>query len=82
MKSLGIVRKIDQVGRIVLPRELRTIFQLEDSKDSVEIFVEDDKIILKKFEANCIFCNSANDVITFKNKKVCKECIEKMASAE
>lgn len=82
MKSLGIVRRIDQVGRIVLPRELRTLFDLEDNKDAVEIFVEDDKIILKKYEASCIFCGSADDVVTYKNKKVCKACIEKLGNAE
>jgi len=82
MKSLGIVRRIDQVGRIVLPRELRTLFDLEDNKDAVEIFVEDDKIILKKYEASCIFCGSADDVVTYKNKKVCKSCIEKLGNVE
>ena len=82
MKSSGIVRRIDQVGRIILPREIRTLFNLEDNKDSLEIFVEDDKIILKKFEANCIFCGSADDIVTFKNKKICKSCIEKLANED
>ena len=82
MKSLGIVRRIDQVGRIVLPRELRKLFDFEDNKDSVEIFVEDDKIILKKYVASCIFCDSADDIVTYKNKKVCKSCIEKLTKVE
>lgn len=78
MKSLGIVRRIDHVGRVVLPKELRKLFDLKDNEDSLEIFVDDDKIILKKYEANCIFCNSADDISTYMNKKVCKSCIEKM----
>lgn len=78
MKSLGIVRRIDHVGRIVLPKELRRLFDLVDNEDSLEIFVEDDKIILKKYEPACIFCNSADDVIDHMGKKVCKNCIESM----
>ncbi|MDD6062363.1 MAG: AbrB/MazE/SpoVT family DNA-binding domain-containing protein [Acutalibacteraceae bacterium] len=78
MKSLGIVRRIDHVGRIVLPKELRRLFDLVDNEDSLEIFVEDDKIILKKYEPACIFCNSADDVIDHMGKKVCKKCIESM----
>ena len=78
MKSLGIVRRIDHVGRIVLPKELRRLFDLEDNKDSLEIFVEDDKIILKKYEPACVFCNSADNVIDYMGKKVCKDCIDKL----
>ncbi|MBQ7543047.1 MAG: AbrB/MazE/SpoVT family DNA-binding domain-containing protein [Clostridia bacterium] len=78
MKSLGIVRRIDHVGRIVLPKELRRLFDLEDNKDSLEIFVEEDKIILKKYEPACVFCNSADGTVDFMGKKVCKNCIEKM----
>lgn len=78
MKSLGIVRRIDHVGRIVLPKELRRLFDLVDNEDSLEIFVEDDKIILKKYEPACVFCNSADNVMDYMNKKVCKDCIEKL----
>ena len=78
MKSTGIVRGIDALGRIVLPKELRRLFDLVDNEDSLEIFVEDDKIILKKYEPACIFCNSADDVIDHMGKKVCKKCIESM----
>lgn len=82
MKSLGIVRRIDHVGRIVLPKELRRLFDLTDNEDSLEIFVEDDKIILKKYAPACVFCNSADDVIDYMGKKVCKNCIEKLRSAD
>ena len=78
MKSLGIVRRIDHVGRIVLPKELRRIFDLKDNEDSLEIFVEDDKIILKKYEPACIFCNTADDVVDYMGKKVCRACIAKL----
>lgn len=78
MKSLGIVRRIDHVGRIVLPKELRRLFNLVDNEDALEIFVEDDKIILKKYEPACIFCNNADHVVDYMGKKVCKDCIAKM----
>lgn len=78
MKSLGIVRRIDHVGRIVLPKELRRMFDLEDNEDSLEIFVEDDKIILKKYEPACVFCNSADNVVDYMGKKVCRDCIGKL----
>lgn len=75
VKSLGIVRKIDEVGRIVLPKELRRMFDLHDDEDAVEIFVKDDQIILKKYAPDCVFCKSAEDVIEFSGHKVCPNCI-------
>ena len=80
MKSTGIVRRIDHVGRIVLPKELRRLFDLVDNEDSLEVFVEDDRIILKKYEPACVFCNNADDVVDYMGKKVCKICIEKLNS--
>jgi len=76
MKSLGIVRKIDEVGRIVLPKELRDSFQLVNNEDAVEIFVDGDAIILKKYAPSCIFCRSAQEVIEFAGHKVCPKCID------
>lgn len=81
MKSTGIVRKVDELGRIVLPKELRETFKI-DHKDPLEIYVEGDSIILKKYEPACIFCGNANDVLNFMDKRVCKECIEKLNAAE
>ena len=75
MKSTGIVRKIDELGRIVLPMELRKKMDIS-SRDPVEIFTEDDKIILKKYQPSCIFCGDADDVTYFKGKLVCKNCIK------
>jgi len=77
MKSTGIVRRIDELGRIVLPIELRNKMDIK-TKDSIEIFVEDDKIILKKYEPACLFCGNADDVIMYKGKLVCKHCLSEM----
>ena len=77
MKSTGIVRKVDELGRVVLPRELRRTLNIED-KDSLEIFIEDESIILRKYERGCQYCGSIEDVVTFKGKMVCVSCIEEM----
>ena len=77
MKSLGIIRRVDELGRIVLPVETRKLMGLE-TRDGVEIFVEDDRIILKKYQPSCVFCGEADGVVDFKGKKVCKTCIEKL----
>ena len=75
LKSTGIVRKIDELGRIVLPIEIRNNMDLKN-KDGVEIFVDGDKVILKKYDPACTFCGNADNVIYFKGKLVCKDCIE------
>ncbi|MBQ8840181.1 MAG: AbrB/MazE/SpoVT family DNA-binding domain-containing protein [Clostridia bacterium] len=77
MKSTGIVRKLDELGRIVLPMELRTTLGI-DAKDPLEIFVEDDCIILKKYAPSCVFCKSTKDNVLYQGKQVCKSCIQKM----
>ena len=77
MKSTGIVRRMEELGRIVLPMEIRNTFDI-NAKDPLEIFVEEDKIILKKYEPCCIFCGNASDNVMLNNKRVCKNCIEKL----
>ena len=77
MKSTGVVRKVDELGRIVLPKELRTILGINE-KDSIEIFTDDDKIILQKYHPACTFCSNANDVMYFNGKRICAECIAKI----
>lgn len=74
MKSTGIVRNVDELGRIVIPKEMRTKMNISNS-DPIEIYVEDDKIILKKFENACSFCGGGLDLATFKGKKICAACI-------
>ena len=79
MKSTGVVRKIDELGRIVLPMSLRTTFDIKE-KDSLEIFTEGNKIILQKYQPSCIFCNNADEVVLFEGKRLCRTCIEKIKS--
>lgn len=77
MKSTGIVRKVDELGRIVLPIELRRTLDIAE-KDSLEIYVDDNRIILKKYEPTCIFCGNSKDVITFKGKNICPTCLNEL----
>jgi len=74
MKSTGIVRKVDELGRVVIPIELRRTLGIEE-KDSLEIYVDNEKIILKKYEPACIFCHSADDMVNYKSKNICRECL-------
>lgn len=78
MKSTGIVRTVDSVGRFVIPMELRRTLNIVDSEDALEVFVDDDKIILRKYSPSCIFCKSLDDIVEFNDQKICKECIEKL----
>ena len=80
MKSTGIVRKVDELGRIVLPKELRMTLNINE-KDPLEIFVDDDRrIILKKYEPSCIFGNGINDITSFKGHNVCRDCMQKISN--
>lgn len=78
MKSTGIVRKVDELGRIVLPIELRRTLGI-DIKDSLDISVNGEQIILSKYQPSCVFCGSAKDVKTFKEKKVCQKCVSEIS---
>lgn len=77
MKSTGIVRKVDDLGRIVVPKELRQILNIE-TKDPLEIFVDNTSIILQKYEPACIFCNSADNIQQFKGRNICLECMKSL----
>ncbi|MEX2355521.1 MAG: AbrB/MazE/SpoVT family DNA-binding domain-containing protein [Thermaerobacterales bacterium] len=77
MKSTGIVRKVDELGRVVIPIELRRTLDIHE-KDSLEIYVDGDKIIFRKYEPACVFCGNAADVENFKGKNVCRSCITAM----
>ena len=77
MKSTGIVRNVDELGRIVIPKEIRTKLHINNS-DPIEIYVDGDSIILKKYEHVCLFCASKENLINFKNKKVCASCIDEI----
>lgn len=75
MKSTGIVRLVDELGRIVLPIELRKTLDIS-IKDPLEIFIDDKRILLKKYAPGCVFCNEAHDVVGFKGKYICKRCLQ------
>lgn len=77
MKSTGIVRKVDELGRIVLPIELRRTLDI-DERDALEIYVDGNAVVLRKYQPSCIFCNDAEDVITYRGKNVCRKCIGEM----
>ena len=77
MKSTGIVRKVDELGRVVIPIELRRTLGI-DEKDALEIYVDNEKIILKKYEPACIFCGSAKGLVSYRRKNICQDCIKRM----
>lgn len=77
VKATGITRKVDELGRVVIPIELRRTLGI-DEKDPLEIFVDGEKIVLKKYEPACIFCGSADNITKFKDKNVCQECAQAM----
>lgn len=77
MKSTGIVRRVDELGRIVLPIELRRTLDIAE-RDALEIYVDGSSIVLRKYLPSCLFCDSADDVITFEGKMVCRNCLEKL----
>ena len=77
MKATGIVRKVDELGRIVLPIELRRTLDIAE-RDALEIFVEGSSVILKKYGARCVFCDSSKDVTVFKGKNICPKCLKEL----
>ena len=78
MKSTGIIRKVDELGRIVLPIELRRVLDIAQ-RDELEILVEGDRIVLHKYQPACVFCGSDQNLISFSGKTVCRTCLQKMA---
>ena len=81
MKSTGIIRRVDELGRVVIPIELRNKFGITE-KDPMEIYVEGSSIILKKYEPNCIFCGNSKKLIDFQDKLICEKCAEKIGKAK
>lgn len=78
MKSTGIVRKVDELGRVVIPIELRRTLNISQ-RDALEIYVDGEHIILKKYEPACIFCGDADGVQPYKGKNICKNCLAEIA---
>lgn len=78
MKSTGIVRKLDELGRVVIPKEIRNKLDIEE-KDPIEVYIDGNSIVLKKFESGCIFCNNSKELTAFKDKLICKRCLSKLS---
>ena len=77
MKSTGIVRKVDELGRIVLPIELRRTLDIAE-RDALEIYVDGSNIVLKKYRLSCVFCDSTKDLVAYKDKNVCPKCLKEL----
>ena len=73
MKSTGIVRRVDELGRVVIPIEIRNEFGIAE-KDPIEIYVDGSTIVLKKYEQTCIFCGNSKDLTEYKGKLICDKC--------
>ena len=79
MNPTGIVRKVDDLGRIVLPIELRRTLDIAE-RDELEIYLDDDKVVMRKYEPSCVFCSSTRNLVEYRGKNVCTECIRSMKS--
>lgn len=78
MKSTGIIRKVDELGRVVIPIEIRNQFNIVE-KDPIEIYVEGSTIVLRKFEESCIFCGNTENLTEFNDRLICQECSKKIS---
>ena len=79
MKTTGVVRQLDALGRIVLPIELRRTLDIK-TKDLLEILVEGSSIVLRKYDQNCQFCGSTRDLTSYKDKMICRHCLRELKS--
>lgn len=77
MKATGIVRKLDELGRVVMPIELRRVLGIQ-VKDPIEIYVDGEKIILKKYAPTCTFCGDSTETTEYKGKIICKTCMTEL----
>ena len=77
MKSTGVVRKIDEMGRVVIPKEIRRTLDIQDG-DSLEIYIDQEDIILRKYQPSCVFCGNCENIEFLLGKRICRDCIEKL----
>lgn len=77
MKPAGFICKIDKLGRVVIPKPLRTKYDL-NIDDAIELFTEPDAIVMKKYAMSCIFCSGGENLIEFKGKTVCENCMKEL----
>ena len=78
MKSTGMIRSVDKMGRVVIPKEIRAQLNIENNRDSFEIYMEGDNIILRKYQPTCVFCDSNGESVKYQGYNVCKDCIDKL----
>lgn len=78
MKSTGIIRGLDNMGRVVIPKEIRKFLNMTEGVDEFEIYMQDDCIVLKKHKPSCIFCSAEENCIEFESQKICEDCVKKM----
>ena len=78
MDGFGIVRKVDELGRVVIPKEMRQQLGIENDVDSFEIFTEGNKLILRKYQPTCIFCGSPDELFRMDGHLVCIDCIDRL----
>lgn len=78
MKSTGMVRAVDKMGRVVIPKEIRKQLQIENDVDSFEIYMDGDRVVLQKYQPTCIFCDSLSDSVEYNGYNICNSCIEKL----
>ena len=78
MKSTGMVRAVDKMGRVVIPKEIRKQLQIENDVDSFEIYMDGDRVVLQKYQPTCIFCDSLSDSVEYNGYNICKNCIDKL----
>jgi len=81
VKATGIVRKVDELGRVVIPIELRRTLGIAE-RDALEIYTDEDRIVLQKYEptCSCIFCGSTDDVTSFKSRNICRKCVKELTT--
>lgn len=77
MKSTGITRQVDELGRFVLPIEIRRALGIKE-KDALEIFTDEGRIILQKYQSSCSFCNNADQIVLFSGKRICRQCLDEL----
>jgi AbrB family transcriptional regulator, transcriptional pleiotropic regulator of transition state genes len=81
LRRTGVARKVDQLGRVVLPAEIRRHFDISPG-DLIEIAVESDAILLTKVENRCVFCGETASLSEFSGKLFCRECLNRLAAEE
>ncbi|MBE6750126.1 MAG: AbrB/MazE/SpoVT family DNA-binding domain-containing protein [Ruminococcaceae bacterium] len=80
MKSTGMIRTVDKMGRVVIPKEIRAQLNVENEVDSFEIYMDGNKVVLQKYKPTCIFCGAFSKIVYYEGHIVCKDCIEKLSA--